>query len=187
MNSRIATPLDTYSDVIAAKLRRAYYTEIPEAVTGRVRGPAGGRAGDGRPVFKVMVEDRGDNGLPMLQGQVEQPHRQGQPRARSGRFVLPLPGQYAPNTTIDIDRTKCKTLGIPLSNVFDTLQVYMGGYYVNDFNRFGRTWQVNLQAEKQFRDLGRQDAVAQGAATRTGTPRAADPRLAKVERTSGPG
>ena len=50
-----------------------------------------------------------------------------------------------------MDRTKCKTVGVPLSDVFQTLQVFLGGYYVNDFNRFGRTWQVNLQAEPQFR------------------------------------
>ena len=38
-----------------------------------------------------------------------------------------------------------------LNDVFDTLQVFMGGFYVNDFNRFGRTWQVNVQADAQFR------------------------------------
>src|SRR5437763_12961940 len=40
---------------------------------------------------------------------------------------------------------------VALTDVFDTLQVYLGGYYVNDFNRFGRTWQVNLQADASFR------------------------------------
>jgi multidrug efflux pump subunit AcrB len=42
-------------------------------------------------------------------------------------------------------------MGVALTDLFDTLQVYMGGYYVNDFNRFGRTWQVNVQAEQNFR------------------------------------
>jgi multidrug efflux pump subunit AcrB len=42
-------------------------------------------------------------------------------------------------------------MGVSLTDVFDTLQVYLGGYYVNDFNRFGRTWQVNLQADAPFR------------------------------------
>ena len=42
-------------------------------------------------------------------------------------------------------------MGVPLSDVFDTLQVYLGCYYVNDFNRFGRTWQVNVQADAPFR------------------------------------
>src|SRR5262249_34321951 len=48
-------------------------------------------------------------------------------------------------------RVKCKRLGIGLTDVFNTLQVYLGGYYVNDFNEFGRTWQVNLQALSDFR------------------------------------
>src|SRR5437868_9265576 len=42
-------------------------------------------------------------------------------------------------------------MGVALTDVFDTLQVYQGGYYVNDFNRFGRTWQVNVQADSSFR------------------------------------
>jgi HAE1 family hydrophobic/amphiphilic exporter-1 len=50
-----------------------------------------------------------------------------------------------------VDRTKVKTLGLPLSSVFSTLQAYLGAAYVNDFNRFGRTYQVNLQADEQYR------------------------------------
>ena len=53
---------------------------------------------------------------------------------------------------LDIDRTKCMALGVPVSDVFNTLQVYLGSYYVNNFNEFGRTWQVNVQADQQFRD-----------------------------------
>ena len=56
-----------------------------------------------------------------------------------------------PQLYVDVDRVKCKTLKVPLSDVFDTLQVFLGGYYVNDFNRFGRTWQVNLQADAAYR------------------------------------
>jgi multidrug efflux pump len=52
---------------------------------------------------------------------------------------------------VDIDRTKAKTMGVPLTAVFDALQAYLGSYYVNDFNRFGRTWQVNVQADAPFR------------------------------------
>ena len=49
---------------------------------------------------------------------------------------------------LDIDRTKCVALGVPLSDVFNTLQIYLGSYYVNNFNEFGRTWQVNVQADR---------------------------------------
>ena len=52
---------------------------------------------------------------------------------------------------LDIDRTQAKTMGVSISEVFDTLQVYLGSLYVNDFNRFGRTWQVNVQADADFR------------------------------------
>jgi multidrug efflux pump len=52
---------------------------------------------------------------------------------------------------LDIDRTKCETLGVSVSELFNTLQVYLGSYYVNNFNEFGRTWQVNLQADPEFR------------------------------------
>src|SRR5262249_15431708 len=48
-------------------------------------------------------------------------------------------------------RTKCKTMGVALNDAFTTLQAFLGGYYVNDFNRFGRTWQVNLQGDSDFR------------------------------------
>ncbi|MDD4269167.1 MAG: efflux RND transporter permease subunit, partial [Thermoguttaceae bacterium] len=56
-----------------------------------------------------------------------------------------------PRLFVDVDRTKCKSMGLPLSEVFEALQVNMGGLYVNDFNLFGRTWQVNAQADIPFR------------------------------------
>jgi len=52
---------------------------------------------------------------------------------------------------VDLDREKVKTLGIPVNTVFDSLQTYLGGLLVNDFNRFGRTWKVKVQAEPEFR------------------------------------
>jgi multidrug efflux pump len=56
-----------------------------------------------------------------------------------------------PQLYVDIDRTKCESLQVNVNQVFNTLQVYMGGYFVNLFNRFGRTWQVNLLAEPEYR------------------------------------
>ncbi|HEX4261728.1 MAG TPA: multidrug efflux RND transporter permease subunit [Acetobacteraceae bacterium] len=52
-----------------------------------------------------------------------------------------------PSIYLDIDRTKAEALGVPLSNVFNTLQATLGGLYVNNFNLFGRTWQVNIEGE----------------------------------------
>jgi multidrug efflux pump len=64
-----------------------------------------------------------------------------------------------PQVFIDLDRAQAKTQGVALTDIFDTLQVYLGSAYANDFTRFGRNWQVNVQAEPKFRlhpsDIGR--------------------------------
>ncbi|MFH1952177.1 MAG: multidrug efflux RND transporter permease subunit [Pseudomonadota bacterium] len=68
--------------------------------------------------------------------------------------LLPLSTSFAvnfPQFYIDLDRTKAKTLGIDISDVFSTLQAYLGALYVNDFNKFGRIYRVFVQAEKDFR------------------------------------
>ena len=51
----------------------------------------------------------------------------------------------------DVDRDKAKAQGVSLDRIFETMQVYLGSLYVNDFNRFGRTYQVNAQADTKFR------------------------------------
>ena len=56
-----------------------------------------------------------------------------------------------PQIQADVDRERVKSYGVELTDVFETLQVYLGSLYVNDFNRFGRTYQVNAQAESKFR------------------------------------
>jgi HAE1 family hydrophobic/amphiphilic exporter-1 len=57
-----------------------------------------------------------------------------------------------PQVYLDIDRDKAQVLGVKVSDIFNALQSTLGGYYVNDFNLFGRTWQVNIQSEGRFRD-----------------------------------
>src|SRR5205807_9942956 len=56
-----------------------------------------------------------------------------------------------PQLDAEIDRTKAKVQGVPLENLFETMQIYLGSLYVNDFNRFGRTFQVVAQADAPFR------------------------------------
>ncbi len=56
-----------------------------------------------------------------------------------------------PQLFVDVDREKAKKLGVPISDIFNTLSATMGTYYVNDFNKYGRTWQVLMSAEPQFR------------------------------------
>src|SRR5206468_965076 len=57
-----------------------------------------------------------------------------------------------PGYSIDMDTDKLQTMGIPVTDAYNTLQTFLGGLYVNDFNQFGHTWQVLLQAEPEFRD-----------------------------------
>ncbi|MBS1209671.1 MAG: bpeF [Proteobacteria bacterium] len=56
-----------------------------------------------------------------------------------------------PQLDVDLDRVKAKQLGVPITDVFDTMQIYLGSLYVNDFNRFGRVYQVRAQADAPFR------------------------------------
>ena len=56
-----------------------------------------------------------------------------------------------PQLFADIDRTKVKSMGVSVNDVSQTLQIYLGSLYVNNFNEFGRSWQVNVQADEQFR------------------------------------
>ena len=56
-----------------------------------------------------------------------------------------------PQFFIDVDREKAKRLGIPLQSIFNTLQANLGSAYVNDFNLFGRTWKVYVQADEPYR------------------------------------
>jgi hypothetical protein len=62
---------------------------------------------------------------------------------------------------VDVDREKVKTMWVQLSDVFDALQAYLGSFYTNDFNRFGRTSQVNVQADDRFRNLVLRHAEAE--------------------------
>ncbi|MGE3709503.1 MAG: efflux RND transporter permease subunit, partial [Hyphomicrobiaceae bacterium] len=64
-----------------------------------------------------------------------------------------------PQIFADVDRTKARQLGVPVTSVFETLQIYLGSLYVNDFNKFGRTYSVRVQADARFRaradDIGK--------------------------------
>jgi multidrug efflux pump len=143
------TSADTSGEGIAHQLRERFQREVPEArvnVFGRPAVPGLGNAGG----FKLMVEAIGDVKFDHLQGQADNLSRKGgQQPGFVGVFNSFRAG--TPQLYVDIDRAKVKTMGVPLTDVFDALQVYMGGFYVNDFNRFGRTWQVNVQADANFR------------------------------------
>jgi multidrug efflux pump len=137
------------ADAIAATLRARFYKEIEAANVAVVAPPPMRGLGTGGG-FKIMLQDRGNNGLPTLQAQADELVRQGnQTPGLVGLFTAFRAN--TPQLYVDVDRVKCKSMGVPLDDVFDTLQVQLGGKYVNDINLFGRTWQVNVQADTPYR------------------------------------
>jgi hydrophobe/amphiphile efflux-1 (HAE1) family protein len=136
-------------DEIAQILRKKFNAQVLDArvsVFGAPPVDGLGSAGG----FKLMLQNVGDVPLPVLQGQADELVEKGnQLPAAVGLF-----NGFRANTPqlfADVDRVKCKKMGLALDDVFATLQIYLGGYYVNDYNQFGRTWQVNLQADQEFR------------------------------------
>lgn len=141
---------DMSGEEILKTLRRRYSTEVPEALVNVFAPPAVsglGRAGG----FKVMIEDRGDGGLEMLQQQTDNIVEKGNKNPKlQGLFTVYKAN--SPQLFVDVDRQECLSQGVQLGDVFSTLQAYLGSRYVNDFNRFGRTWQVVVQADSQYRN-----------------------------------
>jgi multidrug efflux pump subunit AcrB len=213
------------STAITEKVREVLAREVPEAAVSLYTPPPVSGLGSASG-FKIIIEDRGDLGLPELQKQVERIIEAG----NSGRFKLTdqsfaalrdkekeplsegvlsslrsmkdkeylikarfelaiadalndagiqdkaerdrIKGRVmqaaesrkvvgklfsvfranTPQLYVDIDRAQCQTMSVNPQDVFNTLQIYLGSLYVNDFNRFGRTWQVIVQAPGAFRD-----------------------------------
>ncbi len=100
--------------------------------------------------FKLIIEDRGNLGLEHLQHISDAIVERGN-RTPGLQGLFNSSRANTPWLYLNIDRTKCMVLGVPISELFSTLQVYLGSYYVNNFNKFGRTWQVNVQADQRFR------------------------------------
>ncbi|WP_077964953.1 efflux RND transporter permease subunit [Ensifer adhaerens] len=108
--------------------------------------------------FKIQVEDRAGLGFAALaeaQGAIMGKAMQAPELAG----MLASFQVNAPQVQVDIDRVKAKSQGVPLNTIFETLQVNLGSLYANDFNRFGRTYRVVVQADAPFRmqpeDIGR--------------------------------
>jgi multidrug efflux pump len=144
------------ADTILGKLY-ALYADVPEAFVGVFPAPAiqglGSTGG-----FKLYVQDRAGAGYAALGGAVE--------RMAGGASQSPLVAAAfstfrgsAPQVRVEVDREKAKNMGLSLADIYATLQTYLGSTYINDFNAFGRTFQVQAQADTLFRteavDIGR--------------------------------
>jgi multidrug efflux pump len=152
-------PLDSVT--IAMELDRQFKEQIPEAFLTVLPPPpvrGVGRAGG----FKIMIEDRASAGLVALQQATDelvdiatnetdpvsgQQKRRPEFSGMSSVFRANVPQVY-----VDLNRNAAMTKEVEIRDIFETLQVFLGSLYVNDFNLFGRTWQVIVQSDMQFRD-----------------------------------
>jgi multidrug efflux pump len=134
---------------ILATLNRRYRAEIPEAFVGVFPPPpvAGiGNAGG----YRLYIQDRGNAGLQELQNQAfALMMKANQTPSLAGNLTTFRAN--VPQLWLDVDRVKAKSMSVPLSNIFGTLQTYLGSSYVNDLTLYGRTYRVTAQAESQYR------------------------------------
>ena len=139
---------DLQADAILARLR-ARLGGIQEAVVVVFPPPPirGISSGGG---FQFELQSVAGGSLQDLDGAARQIMETARQRSElAGMYTGFRPG--VPQLDAQVDRTKAKTLGVPLSDVFTTLQIFLGSLYVNDFNAFGRVWRVQLQAEPSYR------------------------------------
>ncbi|MEI6538064.1 MAG: multidrug efflux RND transporter permease subunit [Planctomycetota bacterium] len=137
------------AEEMASKIRKDCLAEIRDAQVSIFGAPPIDGLGT-TGGFKLIVEDRGNLGLDELQRVTDKIVDE----ANNTPGLQGVFGSVRSNTpwlNLDIDREKCLALGVSPSDVFQTLQIYLGSYYVNNFNRFGRSWQVNIMADAKYR------------------------------------
>ena len=100
--------------------------------------------------FKLQLEDRGGLGYEALDQAVQafmaKAYQSKELAGMFSSYKVNVPQLYA-----DIDRSKARQLGVAVTDIFDTMQIYLGSLYVNDFNKFGRTYSVRVQADAEYR------------------------------------
>jgi multidrug efflux pump len=144
------TRSDQRADAIAHKLQGEYGSIQDAFIAILSPPPVQGIGTTGG--FKLQLEDRGALGTAALNDALgafmakasQNPALN--PMAMYSGFLINVPQLYA-----DVDRTRAQQLGVSIPDVFNTLQIYLGSLYVNDFNKFGRTYQVMVQADAPFR------------------------------------
>jgi multidrug efflux pump len=138
------------SDAIAARLEARLQEEVPKAninIFGAPPVEGLGTAGG----FKIIVEDIGDNTLRTLQNAAEEVVAKGDDDPKLQGLFTSFRAD-TPWLELVIDRAQAKDRGVSIDDVRTTLESNLGPYYINDFNLYGRTWQVNVQAQEKFRD-----------------------------------
>jgi hydrophobe/amphiphile efflux-1 (HAE1) family protein len=100
--------------------------------------------------FNMKIQDRGGKDVASLAEATNLVIEAARQRPEIGGVVTPF-AVTEPQLWLDLDRERCKILGVPIADAFQALQTYLGGLYINDFNLYGRTFRVVMQAEAEFR------------------------------------
>jgi len=137
------------SNRLADDLLAKFQAEIKDGTVGIFQAPPVdglGTAGG----FKIVVEDRGDLGLDTLQEVTDKVVQRGNQTPEIEHVYTSFRAN-TPWLNLDFDREQAKTMGVSMDSIGATLQAMVASYYINDFNKFGRTWQVNVQSQPGFR------------------------------------
>ncbi|MFP5238344.1 MAG: efflux RND transporter permease subunit, partial [Acidobacteriota bacterium] len=101
--------------------------------------------------FELYIQSRGEGDSKALAAMLDKVMAEGAKHPELGRLSTTF-GANVPQLRLNLDRNKAKALGVPVNAVFEAMQATFGAYYVNDFNKYGRTFRVMLQSEANFRD-----------------------------------
>ena len=137
------------ADGLMKALNQRMRNQIPEAIAfafGPPAIPGLGTAGG----FTFMLQDRSNGSVQQLTDTFEKFAEVARKRPEIASLVTTFRASV-PQLFVDIDQDRILKQGLQFSEVYQTLQAFLGGYYVNQFNRFGRQWKVYLQAEPEYR------------------------------------
>jgi HAE1 family hydrophobic/amphiphilic exporter-1 len=139
---------DLSQDAIIADLKKRLATIEEAAIAVLVPPPIAGLGQSGG--FQMMIQDRASSGLAALQSAATETVAAA--NSQSGlRGVITTFSARSPQIFLDINRTKAESLGVPIGDVFQTLQANIGSVFVNLFNKFGQSFQVRMQADAPYR------------------------------------
>ncbi|RJP88146.1 MAG: multidrug efflux RND transporter permease subunit [Desulfobacteraceae bacterium] len=133
--------------------------------------------------FTMQLQDRSGGSIEQLAGYVKQLTEAVAKRPEISRISTTF-NPATPQVKVELDREKARTLGVPVDSVFQTLQAYLSGLYVNDFVRFGKVYKVFLQAEPEF--TNKPDDIGQFYVRNNGGQMVPLSTLVKVSQMSGP-
>ncbi|MFO7669899.1 MAG: efflux RND transporter permease subunit [Bacteroidales bacterium] len=134
---------------LAKRLNIAFYTRIPEAQVFAFGPPAIPGLGTGAG-FTMMLQDKGGNSIDYLSDQAKSFIAAAQQRPEIGSVYTTFQAN-TPQRSVEINRDKVLKTGVNLNDLYTTISAFLGGAYVNDFNRFGRLYKAYVQAEPQYR------------------------------------